>query len=65
MFQDLESDEFLLSRRLNRFCIHVDFRRFYQNDSYRSGLKSCGVWQSAAAFGGQKLKKSQTNGANI
>jgi hypothetical protein len=36
---------------------------FYQNDSYRSGLKSWDVWQSAAAFGGQKLKNAQTNGA--
>jgi hypothetical protein len=34
---------------------------FYQSDSYRSCLKSWGVWRSAAAFGGQKLKKSQTN----
>jgi hypothetical protein len=34
---------------------------FYQSDSYRSWLKSCGVWRSAAAFGGQKLEKSQTN----
>jgi hypothetical protein len=33
---------------------------FYQNDSYRSELKSWGVWRSAAAFGGQKLKKAQT-----
>jgi hypothetical protein len=28
MVQDLESDEFLLSRLLDRFCVHVDFRRF-------------------------------------
>jgi hypothetical protein len=33
----------------------------YQNDSYRSGLKRWGVWQFASAFGGQKLKKAQTN----
>jgi hypothetical protein len=25
---DLESDEFLLSWQLDRFCIHVDFKRF-------------------------------------
>jgi hypothetical protein len=34
---------------------------FYQNDFYRSWLKSWGVWRSAAAFGGQKLEKAQTN----
>jgi hypothetical protein len=34
---------------------------FYQKDSYRSWLKSWGVWRSAAVFGGQKLKKAQTN----
>jgi hypothetical protein len=36
---------------------------FYQSDSYRSWLKSWGVWRSAAAFGGQKLEKAQTNRA--
>jgi hypothetical protein len=35
---------------------------FYQNDSYRSGLKSWNVWLSVAAFGGQKLKKSKQIG---
>jgi hypothetical protein len=34
---------------------------FYQNDFYRSWLKSWDVWRSAAAFGGKKLEKAQTN----
>jgi hypothetical protein len=34
---------------------------FYQSDFYRSWLKSWSVWRSAAAFGGQKLKKAETN----
>jgi hypothetical protein len=37
------------------------FNGFYQSDSYRSWLKSWGVWRSAAAFGDQKLEKAQTN----
>jgi hypothetical protein len=28
MVQDLESNGFLQSRRLDRFCVHVDFRWF-------------------------------------
>jgi hypothetical protein len=28
MVCDLEGDGFLLSRRLVRLCVHVDFRRF-------------------------------------
>jgi hypothetical protein len=59
--QDLESNRFLLSWRFDRFCVHVDFGRFLPKHSYRSWLKSWGVWRSAAAFGGQKLKKDQTN----
>jgi hypothetical protein len=27
--QDIESDGFLLSRRLDRFCVYVDFERFF------------------------------------
>jgi hypothetical protein len=34
---------------------------FYLNDSYRRRLKNWSVWQSATAFGDQKLKKAQTN----
>ena len=34
---------------------------FYLNEFYRSWLKSWRVWQSAAAFGGQKLQKAETN----
>lgn len=33
------------------------FGQIYQNDFYRSELKIWSVWQSRAAFGGQKLKK--------
>jgi hypothetical protein len=38
---------------------------FYQSDSYRSWLKSWGVWRSTAAFDGQKLKKAQTKRADV
>jgi hypothetical protein len=36
---------------------------FYQNDFYKSWLKSWGVWRSATAFGGQKLNKQGRWGA--
>jgi hypothetical protein len=38
---------------------------FYQNDFYRSGLKSWGVWQSTTTFGGQKLKKPKQTHVDI
>jgi hypothetical protein len=31
------------------------------NEFYRSCLKKLSVWQSAAAFGGQKLQEAETN----
>jgi hypothetical protein len=42
--QGLESDGFLLSRRLDRFCVHFDFERILpKNDFYKNRLQSCGV----------------------
>lgn len=37
---------------------------FYQNDFYRSRLKSWSVWHSATTFGGQKLKKNPNKQAH-
>jgi hypothetical protein len=36
---------------------------FYPNEFYRSWLIKLSVWQSAAAFGAQKLRKSRNKRA--
>lgn len=43
----LENGGFLPSRRLDEFCIHIDFDDFHISNSHRMGLKR-------EAFGGQK-----------
>jgi hypothetical protein len=63
--QDLESDGFLLSWWLDRFSVHVDFKRFLSKRSYTSRLKMWSVWQYATTFGGQKPRKVQTNRALV
>jgi hypothetical protein len=53
--QDAESDEFLLLQQLSRLCVYVDFEWFLPL------TEKLNVWQSATAFGGQKLQKAETN----
>lgn len=54
--------------RHDRFYIHIDFGWFFNKVIFiDSGLKAdaFGAWPYATDFGGQKLKKDQTNMANI
>jgi hypothetical protein len=65
MAQDLESDGFLLLQRLNRLCVYVDFGWFLPQQILYKLAEKLSVWQSAAAFGGQKLPEAETNRAII
>jgi hypothetical protein len=49
-------------QRLNRLCVYVDFEWFLPKRILYKLTEKLSVWQSAAAFGGQKLQKSETNG---
>jgi transposase len=59
--QDLESMDSYYRDDSTDYVFMLILDVFYQSDSYRSWLKSRGVWRSVAAFSGQKLKKTQTN----
>ena len=63
MAQDLESDGLLLLQRLNRLCVYVDFGWFLPQRILYKVAEKLSVWQSTAAFGGQKLSEAETNRA--
>jgi hypothetical protein len=65
--QDLESDGFLLLQQLNRLCVYIDFGWFLASwlvekaQTTQRLVEKLSIWQSASAFGGQKLPEDQTN----
>jgi hypothetical protein len=48
-------------RRLNRLYVYVDFEWFLLKQILYKLAENLSVWQPAAAFGGQKLRKAKTN----